>query len=300
MVVKEEQERVKTLISDTVTLLCRNGLSYKSKFCINALIGITLDEDEIMLVDIRETVKNIGAEDSAEESGDASNQTAKSLTSRKRKKRKRRNREDNGSYQSDSDASEGAGVGSGYEDNTEEPASKRLVKEEEADEDSDDLVFIKDEPADTSSLQQMTSFGGALYQQQHSQQQPQQQSGDILSNLAQQGQLYATPAASENLPPTQWDQSSSQVPFSQPPSAAAANQLNMSTGSMGDGSSQQVGFSRLYFSCFAQILSTSMLCKYLLCNKFRDGDLFLRVLITLLFDTFCILNLEYVRLCNVI
>ena len=251
MVVKEEQERVKTLISDTVTLLCRNGLTYKSKFCINALIGITLDEDDVMLVDIRETVKSLGAEDSAEESGDASNQTARSQTSRKHKKRKRRNRTDNGeSYQSDSGSEAAA---SGEEDV--EPPVKRLVKQEDDGEDSDDLVFIKDEPADTSNTSQMTSFSGALYQQ-HSQQ---QQSGDILGSLAQQGQLYATPATSDSLaaPPSQWDPTTSQVPFSQSTPSAAAGQLNMSAGAVGDGSSQ-VGFNSFSLS----MLHTMLLSKH--------------------------------------
>lgn len=58
MIQKSEQDRVRTLLSDTITLLCRNGLTYKSEICVSALVGITLDKDDVFLVDIRDTFKN--------------------------------------------------------------------------------------------------------------------------------------------------------------------------------------------------------------------------------------------------
>ena len=56
MKLRADQERVKTLICDTLTLLCKNGLKYDSEFSVEALIGITLDRDEVFLVNIKETV----------------------------------------------------------------------------------------------------------------------------------------------------------------------------------------------------------------------------------------------------
>ena len=56
MVIKADQERVKSLLKDTITLLCKNGLHYKSEFAIEALIGITLDKNEVFLVNINETI----------------------------------------------------------------------------------------------------------------------------------------------------------------------------------------------------------------------------------------------------
>ena len=53
-----DQQRVKALLTETITLLCKNGLHFKSEFCIEALIGITLDQDDIFLVSIKETVKS--------------------------------------------------------------------------------------------------------------------------------------------------------------------------------------------------------------------------------------------------
>ena len=56
---KADQERVKTLLTDTVTLLCKNGLQYHKELRVQGLLGITLDENEVFLVQINEKVENI-------------------------------------------------------------------------------------------------------------------------------------------------------------------------------------------------------------------------------------------------
>ena len=92
MVIKPEQERVRTLIADTVSLLCKNGLNYTKSFCIEGLLGITLDNDEIFLVNIKEVIKtDLGNEEEAA-SSDASD-GSKSTTSKKKRKRKRKKRD---------------------------------------------------------------------------------------------------------------------------------------------------------------------------------------------------------------
>jgi len=53
-----DQERIRLLLSDTVMLLCKNGLSFRSHFSVDAVIGITLDESDVFLVSIRETVRH--------------------------------------------------------------------------------------------------------------------------------------------------------------------------------------------------------------------------------------------------
>ena len=58
MVLKSDQKRVRDLLKETITLLCKNGLTYKSEFCIDALIGITLDQDDVFLISIKETIKD--------------------------------------------------------------------------------------------------------------------------------------------------------------------------------------------------------------------------------------------------
>lgn len=58
MVLKADQVRVKALLAETITLLCKNGLHFKAKFSIQALIGITLDEEDVFLVNINETIQS--------------------------------------------------------------------------------------------------------------------------------------------------------------------------------------------------------------------------------------------------
>ncbi|ESN91566.1 hypothetical protein HELRODRAFT_96284, partial [Helobdella robusta] len=58
MILSEEQRRVKALLTETIVLLCKNGLDFKSEFSIEALIGVTLDRNEVLLININESVKN--------------------------------------------------------------------------------------------------------------------------------------------------------------------------------------------------------------------------------------------------
>lgn len=58
MVVKGDQQRIRALIKDTLTLLCKNGLSFDTQFSMEALIVFTLDDEEVFHVSINETVKN--------------------------------------------------------------------------------------------------------------------------------------------------------------------------------------------------------------------------------------------------
>ena len=52
---KPEQERVKHLLTDTVSLLCKNGLQFTKEMKVQGLLGVTLDENEVFLVHINET-----------------------------------------------------------------------------------------------------------------------------------------------------------------------------------------------------------------------------------------------------
>jgi hypothetical protein len=51
---KPDQERVRTLLTETVALLCKNGLHYRSELRIQGLLGITLDGDDVFIVHIDE------------------------------------------------------------------------------------------------------------------------------------------------------------------------------------------------------------------------------------------------------
>lgn len=47
---KPEQERVKGLLTETVMLLCKNGLQFNKEMKVQGLLGITLDENEVFLI----------------------------------------------------------------------------------------------------------------------------------------------------------------------------------------------------------------------------------------------------------
>jgi len=51
---KPEQERVKTVLTDTIALLCKSGLSYKRELKVEAVIGVTVDETDVFIVHINE------------------------------------------------------------------------------------------------------------------------------------------------------------------------------------------------------------------------------------------------------
>jgi len=51
-----QQDQMQALLKDTIVLLCQNGLRFQSQFNIEALLAITVDQNEVLLVSIKETV----------------------------------------------------------------------------------------------------------------------------------------------------------------------------------------------------------------------------------------------------
>ena len=71
MKLREDQARLQGLLKETVTVLCKNGLPFIKGFVIDALIGITTDENETFLIKLEETVgdgrdENSNCEDEAD------------------------------------------------------------------------------------------------------------------------------------------------------------------------------------------------------------------------------------------
>ena len=69
---KADQNKVTSLLRDTVLLLCKNGFNYKIHVKVQGLLGITLDNDEVVLVHVNETVakSDTEPEDATEEDGE--------------------------------------------------------------------------------------------------------------------------------------------------------------------------------------------------------------------------------------
>ena len=55
---KPDQDRVRMLLTDTITLLCKNGLHFQKEMRIQGLLGITLDNDDVFLVHINESLND--------------------------------------------------------------------------------------------------------------------------------------------------------------------------------------------------------------------------------------------------
>lgn len=60
---KQEQERVRGLMLDTIVLLCRNGLSFKTSLKIEGLIAVTTDDNDIFVVHINDVKSNVQIND---------------------------------------------------------------------------------------------------------------------------------------------------------------------------------------------------------------------------------------------
>ena len=73
---KDEQSRVRSLLLDTVSLLCKNGLTYKKQMKIQGLLGITLDDEDVFIVHINDAVG-----DSAPDAGKRTNERTSSKES---------------------------------------------------------------------------------------------------------------------------------------------------------------------------------------------------------------------------
>lgn len=59
---KPEQERIHSLLVDTISLLCRNGLNFENEVRVQAVIGITVDKDECFVVHINKCFERLEEE----------------------------------------------------------------------------------------------------------------------------------------------------------------------------------------------------------------------------------------------
>lgn len=62
MTMKPDQERIHSLLVDTISLLCRNGLNFKNEVRVQAVIGIKVDKDECFVVHINKCFERLGEE----------------------------------------------------------------------------------------------------------------------------------------------------------------------------------------------------------------------------------------------
>ena len=62
LTMKPDQERVHSLLVDTIGLLCRNGLNFQNEVKVQAVIGITVDKEECFVVHINKCYERLEEE----------------------------------------------------------------------------------------------------------------------------------------------------------------------------------------------------------------------------------------------
>ncbi len=212
MVLQKAESIVKTMLSDTILALCRNTLPYEGEFCVEGLIGITLDSKEIFLVHLNETIQKEGfiadkakdvekstkrrneSEESDEGSSQYDSDNSQNESTRKKRKRKRHRKKEKieslekleqseeerdsvndnvQSYENVDQETPSVGVDQNRVDNDRTESKNHShdkntypVKIERVgyeDEDSGDVVYVKEEPRDDSfDLSQFSQSEGAL------------------------------------------------------------------------------------------------------------------------------------------
>ena len=55
---EQQKERVRTLLTDVISLFCKNTLMFDSELCIEGLIGITKDKSDLMLISIKDIISS--------------------------------------------------------------------------------------------------------------------------------------------------------------------------------------------------------------------------------------------------
>lgn len=55
---KPEQERLKNLLCDTITMLCKNGLGYKRELKVQGLVAVTVDDNDVFIVHLNERLED--------------------------------------------------------------------------------------------------------------------------------------------------------------------------------------------------------------------------------------------------
>ena len=147
MKLQEDQQRLKGLLQETITLLCKNGLNYSAEFSVEALIVITLDQDKIFHTSIKETVAKESTVTDDEDSSPEVKSPVKSKKPLKRShndrpgnvspKKGRRSMQDsmNSKIHLKEDQKSSLQTIAKYEDDTESENSSEilLIKEEKAD-----------------------------------------------------------------------------------------------------------------------------------------------------------------------
>ena len=147
-----ERERIRSMIKDTITLLCRNSLNFKSRFSIEAVIGVTLDDEEVFLVSMNEIIESDTAKDDCSHTGSSDVELVTDSGKRCRKRARVKNEprivaQDEDDSSRDTHVSLSAADDHSVVDGHFIANAQGCIKmeNENSDDDSNDILFVKEE-----------------------------------------------------------------------------------------------------------------------------------------------------------
>eukprot|EP00914_Ancora_sagittata_P014376 GHVO01027982.1.p1 GENE.GHVO01027982.1~~GHVO01027982.1.p1 ORF type:complete len:292 (+),score=37.74 GHVO01027982.1:94-969(+) len=219
---KPEQERLVAVLKDTVSLLCKNSLTYEEQVVVQGVICITVDKQDVVVVPVHENL-GLAEYDPCLACGHAKEPPPGEKNSRKRKRRRRSSSGASRSPETYDDPREEE-----YDEDAEEAERVKIKKEEPELSDDEDLILIDEDIKrehnnndnsfitgymDNSQLSSITATPQSLSSQPQTQQQ----------QLQQQQQHFQGPASWQGTP-----------------GAASTQALAMPDGSDGMAASQKV------------------------------------------------------------
>eukprot|EP00914_Ancora_sagittata_P014383 GHVO01027994.1.p1 GENE.GHVO01027994.1~~GHVO01027994.1.p1 ORF type:complete len:379 (+),score=57.01 GHVO01027994.1:94-1230(+) len=196
---KPEQERLVAVLKDTVSLLCKNSLTYEEQVVVQGVICITVDKQDVVVVPVHENL-GLAEYDPCLACGHAKEPPPGEKNSRKRKRRRRSSSGASRSPETYDDPREEE-----YDEDAEEAERVKIKKEEPELSDDEDLILIDEDIKrehnnndnsfitgymDNSQLSSITATPQSLSSQPQTQQQ----------QLQQQQQHFQGPASWQGTP----------------------------------------------------------------------------------------------------
>ena len=94
MKMTSDHERVVVMLKESISLLCRTALSYNVELTVEGLIGITLDREDVLLVNIKDSFMPDGEKKKSMEKSELNRNRGRRTKFSFEKRRKRRKSSD--------------------------------------------------------------------------------------------------------------------------------------------------------------------------------------------------------------
>lgn len=189
-----DHDRVRNLLVEAITVLCKTGLNYDSQLSVEGLIGITVDTDNVFLVSIRENFSKVEPslrEENSKDDGSSSENEVQNFSRKHSHEHRPTSPSERSGYHSRKHKRRHTSASSSVVNSSDEPPDKQrltVVKQEvddadayhsqrhnddinndfDDDDDDDDIIIIKTENTDYDKVESSNNTGSSnrpFYQQ---------------------------------------------------------------------------------------------------------------------------------------